>query len=172
VRRIIDSICANAYSSVRVEGQLPQALPVQRCTCLFFPGGLSLVTSPLFTQPPGLAPGQLRGFPAGLRRIGMLRRSGPTSAFLPASPLCLCRWSRSGASRLRRCRCFVPWRTTRCRSEALASLGTPSSRGRSGSSASPCAAQRGTRDMPNSKGAEIRRAEAKHKRTRATRDRL
>jgi hypothetical protein len=50
----------------------------------------------------------------------------------PASPLCPCRWSRSGASGPLRCRCFVPWLTTRCRPGAQASLKTPSPRGRSG----------------------------------------
>jgi hypothetical protein len=66
--------------------------------------------------------------------------SGPIGACRPASPSCLCRWSRSGASGPRCCRCFVPWRTKRCKPGALVALGTHSPRGRSGSSASPCAA--------------------------------
>jgi hypothetical protein len=107
---------------------------------LFFLGGLSFLKSLSPTQPLGPEPGQPRGFLAGLRRAGMLRRSGPTGACLPASPFCPCRLSRSGASGPLRCRCFVPWPTTRCRPGALASFGTPSSLGRSGSSASPCAA--------------------------------
>jgi hypothetical protein len=56
-------------------------------SCLFFPGGLSWVTSLSFTQPPGLAPGQPHGFPARLRRAGMLQRSRPPArVFRP--PLC------------------------------------------------------------------------------------
>jgi hypothetical protein len=42
-----------------------------------------------FTQPLGPAPEQLRGYLAGLRRTGALRRSGPTGTCLLASPLCL-----------------------------------------------------------------------------------
>jgi hypothetical protein len=69
---------------------------------------------------------RLSGWAAARRDATKERAYWRVSSGLPFVPL--------------RCRCFVPLLTTRRRPGALAPLETPSSRGRSGSSASPCAA--------------------------------